>query len=94
MGKDRLNNMGDETHLDLSRRKVITRLLEDNKTAKDIGMIIGLDPTNVSREIKKRRIKKDVASLNIRFVKIANIDMDAMLDSNVEETKENANGDA
>ena len=57
-------------------------------------MIIGLDPTNVSREIKKRRIKKDVASLNIRFVKIANIDMDAMLDSNVEETKENANGDA
>ena len=94
MGKDRLNNMGDGTHLDLSRRKVITRLLEDNKTAKDIGMIIGLDPTNVSREIKKRRIKKDVASLNIRFVKIANIDMDAMLDSNVEETKENANGDA
>lgn len=86
--------MGDGTHLDLSRRKVITRLLEDNKTAKDIGMIIGLDPTNVSREIKKRRIKKDVASLNIRFVKIANIDMDAMLDSNVEETKENANGDA
>ena len=35
MGKDRLNNMGDGTHLDLSRRKVITRLLEDNKTAKD-----------------------------------------------------------
>ena len=94
MRKERLNSMGDGTHLDLSRRKVITRLLEDNKTAKDIGMIIGLDPTNVSREIKKRRIKKDVASLNIRFVKIANIDMDAMLDSNVEETKENANGDA
>ena len=31
--------MGDGTHLDLSRRKVITRLLEEGKTAKDIGMI-------------------------------------------------------
>ena len=50
--------MGDGTHLDLSRRKVITRLLEDNKTAKDIGMIIGLDPTNVSREVKKAVSKR------------------------------------
>ena len=64
MRKDRLIIMGDGTHLDLSRRKVITRLLEDNKTAKDIGMIIGLDPTNVSREVRKRRTKKDIASLN------------------------------
>ena len=56
--------MGDGTHLDLSRRKVITRLLEEGKTAKDIGLIVGLDPTNVSREVKKHRTKKEVSSLN------------------------------
>ncbi len=42
-------------HLDRSKREVILNCIENNKTAKEIGALINLDPTNVSRELKKRR---------------------------------------
>ena len=42
-------------HLDRSKREVIVNCLENNCTAKEIGELVNLDPTNVSREIKKRR---------------------------------------
>ena len=49
--------MGKSTgkHLDLSKRQVIFNCLKNNITAKEIGTLINLDPTNVSREVKKRR---------------------------------------
>lgn len=40
-------------HLDRSKREVIVNCLENNCTAKEIGELVNLDPTNVSREIKK-----------------------------------------
>lgn len=45
-------------HLDRSKREVIVNCLENNCTAKEIGELVNLDPTNVSREIKKRRVLK------------------------------------
>lgn len=50
-------------HLDLSKRQVIFNCLENNATAKEIAALVNLDPTNISREVKKRRsfIKKDIS---------------------------------
>ena len=42
-------------HLDLSKRQVIFNCLENNVTAKEIAALVNLDPTNISREVKKRR---------------------------------------
>lgn len=56
--------MGNGKHLDLSKRTSIKNCLDEGKTAREIGAIVGLDPTNVSREVRKRRTQKQVASLN------------------------------
>lgn len=45
-------------HLDRSKREVIVNCLEKNCTAKEIGELVNLDPTNVSREIKKKKSSK------------------------------------
>ena len=55
--------MGNGKHLDLSKRTAIKNCLDEGMTAKEIGRVVGLDPTNVSREIKHRRNAKKVASL-------------------------------
>lgn len=43
-------------HLDLSKRQTIVNGLEQGLTAKQLGLLVGLDPTNISREIKRHRI--------------------------------------
>ena len=58
---------GTGKHLDKSKRVVIQNALENNKTAKEIGMLVGLDPTNISREVKKRRRLKEKASKDKSF---------------------------
>lgn len=45
-------------HLDRSKREVIVNGLENQLTAKEIGSLINVDATSVSREIKKRRVLK------------------------------------
>ena len=45
-------------HLDLSKRQVIYNCLVNNNTAKEIAYLVDLDPTSVSREVKKRRTLK------------------------------------
>lgn len=45
-------------HLDLSKRQVINNCLENKATAKDIASLVNLNPTSISREIKKRRVLK------------------------------------
>ena len=48
------NNKG--KHLDLSKRQTIANALEQGLTAKQIGALLGLDPTSISREIKRHRV--------------------------------------
>ena len=43
-------------HLDLSKRQTIANALEQGLTAKQIGALLGLDPTSISREIKRHRV--------------------------------------
>ena len=43
-------------HLDLSKRQIIVNGLEQGLTAKQLGLLVGLDPTNISREIKRHRV--------------------------------------
>ncbi len=45
-------------HLDRSKKEVIVSGLENQLTAKEIGSLIKIDATNISREIKKRRVFK------------------------------------
>ena len=47
-----INNKG--KHLDLSKRQTIANALEQGLTAKQIGALLGLDPTSISREISKK----------------------------------------
>lgn len=67
--------MGKSTgkHLDLSKRQVIFNCLKNNIIAKEIGTLINLDPTNVSREVKKRRTivkgNKDDTSICVNCAK-------------------------
>lgn len=49
-----INNKG--KHLDLSKRQTIASALEQGLTAKQIGALLGLDPTSISREIKRHRV--------------------------------------
>lgn len=45
-------------HLDKSKREIILNGLNQGLKAKQIGVLVGLDPTNISREIKKHRVLK------------------------------------
>lgn len=49
------------------KRRTISRLIEARKTAKEIGEIIGMDSTSVSREVKRNRIKTKESQLTGSF---------------------------
>lgn len=55
-------------HLDLSKRQVIYNCLVNNNTAKEIAYLVDLDPTSVSREVKKRRTLKKEIIMILQFV--------------------------
>lgn len=43
--------------LTLDQRKVISNLLSQGRTAKEIAMVLNVDPTSVSKEVRRNRIK-------------------------------------
>ena len=49
--------MSDNLHLDIDKRKIIELELGRNTTFAEIGEIIKKDPTTISKEIRKHRIK-------------------------------------
>ncbi|MBQ7881801.1 MAG: IS30 family transposase [Treponema sp.] len=51
--------MSDNLHLDIDKRKVIELELGRNTTFAEIAKIINKDPTSISKEIRKHRIKID-----------------------------------
>lgn len=42
-------------HLDLTKRKILVNQLSLGKTCIEIGMLLGVDPTTVSKEVKRNR---------------------------------------
>ena len=49
-------------HLDFSKREMIANGLEQNLSAKQIGLLIGVDSTSISREIKRHRFKRNFSN--------------------------------
>lgn len=48
---------GNFKHISFDQRKVIQRMISDKNKLKDIGKTLGLDPTSVSKEIKRNRTR-------------------------------------
>ncbi len=53
-----------QKHLSLDERNIIEQGLNENLTLKDIAFKINKDPTTISKEIKKHRIKKEANTFN------------------------------
>ena len=50
-------NKGNFKHINAEQRRVIVRMISDNKKLKDIASTLGLDPTSISKEVKRNRIR-------------------------------------
>ena len=58
---------GNQKHLTLEDRNYIEQALNQNMTFKEIAKFLSKDPTTISKEIKKHRIRKDSTSFNSNF---------------------------
>lgn len=56
--------MYNQKHLSLSERNIIEQGLNENLSLKDISLKINKDPTTISKEIKKHRLKKEANTFN------------------------------
>ena len=52
-------NMPNQKHLTLEERNYIEQALTQNITFKEMGKYLSKDPTTISKEVKKHRIKKE-----------------------------------
>ena len=59
--------MSENTHLTLDERNYIEQELMKNTSFKEIAHYLGKDPSTISKEIKKHRIKKEGQSIHIGF---------------------------
>ena len=59
--------MSKNLHLTLDERNVIEQELGKNTSFREIAKYIGKDPTTVSKEIKKHRIRKEGQAVHIGF---------------------------
>ena len=57
----------ENTHLTLDERNFIEQELAKNTSFKDIAGFLGKDPTTISKEVKKHRIRKEGQSIHIGF---------------------------
>ena len=62
---------GNQKHLTLEDRNYIEQALNQNMTFKEIAKFLSKDPTTISKEIKKHRIRKEGQSIHIGFNKCA-----------------------
>lgn len=58
---------GNQKHLTLEDRNYIEQALNQNMTFKEIAKFLSKDPTTISKEIKKHRIRKETTSFNSNF---------------------------
>jgi len=59
--------MPDQKHLTLEDRNYIEQALNQNITFKEMSNYLAKDPTTISKEVKKRRIRKEGMSIHIGF---------------------------
>ena len=59
--------MNENMHLTLDERNYIEQELMKNTSFKDIAKCLGKDPSTISREVKKHRIKKEGQSIQVGF---------------------------
>ena len=64
--------MANQKHLDLESRNYIEQALVRNLTFKEIAHYLDKDPTTISKEVKKHRIKKQGQSIHVSFNHCAN----------------------
>ena len=57
--------MSENMHLTLDERNYIEQELMKNTSFKEIAHYLGKDPSTISKEIKKHRIKKEGQSIHI-----------------------------
>lgn len=59
--------MSENMHLTLDERNYIEQELMKNTSFKEIALYLGKDPSTISKEVKKHRIKKEGQSIHIGF---------------------------
>ena len=59
--------MSENTHLTLDERNYIEQELVKNTSFKEIAHYLGKDPSTISKEVKKHRIKKEGQSIHVGF---------------------------
>ncbi len=59
--------MPNNLHLTLDERNTIEQELMKNTSFKDIALMLDKDPTTISKEVKKNRIRKEGQSIHINF---------------------------
>ena len=59
-----IEKQNNQKHLSLEQRNIIETSLNQNYTFKEIGNLISKDPTTISKEIRKHRIKKELSKFN------------------------------
>ena len=59
--------MSNNLHLTLDERNIIEQELNKNSSFRTIAVLLDKDPTTISKEIKKHRIKKEGQSIHVGF---------------------------
>ena len=59
--------MSNNLHLLLDERNIIEQELNNNNSLKNIAILLDKDPTTISKEIKKHRIRKEGQSIHVGF---------------------------
>ncbi len=59
--------MPNNLHLTLDERNIIEQELMKNTSFKDIALMLDKDPTTISKEVKKNRIRKEGQSIHVNF---------------------------
>lgn len=59
--------MSNNLHLLLDERNIIEQELNNNNSLKNIAILLDKDPTTISKEIRKHRIKKEGQSIHVGF---------------------------
>lgn len=59
--------MSDNKHLTLDERNIIEQELAKNTNFKEIAKLLSKDPTTISKEVKKHRIRKEGQAIHVNF---------------------------
>lgn len=59
--------MSENKHLTLDERNIIEQELTKNTSFKEIATLLSKDPTTISKEVRKHRIRKEAQSIHVNF---------------------------